>query len=97
MSEEQLKAFMEAVKADAGLQGQLKAAEDTDAVVAIAKAAGFVISSDELQRAQSEISQSEISEEELEGVTGGRGGLNPDNWPATNKGGGRSRGPDPCA
>ena len=71
MSEEQLKAFMEAVKADAGLQGQLKAAGDTDAVVAIAKAAGFVISSDELQRAQSEISQSEISEEELEGVAGG--------------------------
>ena len=41
MSEEQLKAFLEAVKADAGLQQQLKAAGDTDAVVTIAKAAGF--------------------------------------------------------
>jgi predicted ribosomally synthesized peptide with nif11-like leader len=71
MSEEQLKAFMEAVKADPGLQEQLKAAGDTDAVVAIAKAAGFLISSDELQRAQA---GQEISEEELEGVAGGGGG-----------------------
>jgi predicted ribosomally synthesized peptide with nif11-like leader len=37
MSEEQLKAFLEAVKADAGLQEKLKAAGDADAVVAIAK------------------------------------------------------------
>jgi len=41
MSEEQLKAFLEAVKADAGLQEQLKAATDPGAVVAIAKAAGI--------------------------------------------------------
>ena len=66
MSEEQLKAFLEAVKADAGLQEQLNAAVDADAVVAIAKAAGFVISAEELKRAQAE-----ISEEELEGVAGG--------------------------
>ena len=60
MSEEQLRVFMEAVKADAGLQEKLNAAGDTDAVVAIAKAAGFVISTEELaggwgQRAQAEI------------------------------------------
>jgi len=67
MSEEQLKAFLEAVKADAGLQEQLKAAGDADAVVAIAKAAGFVISAEELIRAQAE-----ISEDELEDVAGGR-------------------------
>ena len=66
MSEEQLKAFLEAVKADASLQEKLKAAGDVDAVVAIAKAAGFAISVDDLERAQSE-----ISEEELEGVAGG--------------------------
>ena len=66
MSEEQLKAFLEAVKADEGLQEKLKAAGDADAVIAIAKAAGFAISADELKKAQSE-----ISEEELEGVTGG--------------------------
>ena len=66
MSEEQLNAFLEAVKADAGLQEKLKAASDADAVVAIAKSAGFVISAEEFKRAQSE-----VSEEELEGVAGG--------------------------
>ena len=66
MSEEQLKGFEEAVKADAGLQEKLKAAGDADAVIAIAKAAGFAISADELKKAQSE-----ISEEELVGVAGG--------------------------
>ena len=68
MSEEQLRAFMEAVKADVGLQEKLNAAVDADAVVAIAKAAGFVISAEELQRGQA---GTEISEEELEGVAGG--------------------------
>ena len=68
MPEEQLKAFMEAVKADAELQEKLNSAADADAVVAIAKAAGFVISAEELQRAQEE-----VSEEELEGVAGGIG------------------------
>ena len=66
MSEEQLKAFLQAVKADAGLQEQLKAAGDADAVVAIAKAAGFVITVEEFQKAQSE-----TSDEELEGLAGG--------------------------
>jgi predicted ribosomally synthesized peptide with nif11-like leader len=66
MSEEQLKVFMEAVRADAGLQEKLNAAADAEAVVKIAKEAGFVIAADELQRAQAE-----ISEEELEGVAGG--------------------------
>ena len=71
MSEEQLKAFMEAVKADATLQEKLNAAGDADAVVAIDKEMGFVISAEELQRAQA---GQEISEEELEGVAGGGGG-----------------------
>ncbi len=66
MSEEQLKAFMKAVKADAGLQEQLKAAGDADAVVEIANSAGFAISAEELKRAQAE-----ISEDELEVVDGG--------------------------
>ena len=66
MSEEQLKAFLEAVKADAGLQEKLKAANDANAVVAIAKAAGFMISAEELKKAQAE-----ISDEELKGVAGG--------------------------
>ena len=66
MSEEQLRAFLEAVMADAGLQEKLKAVADIDAAVAIAKAAGFTISNEDLKKAQTE-----ISEEELEGVTGG--------------------------
>ena len=66
MSEEQLKAFLEKVKADTSLQQQLKAAADSDAVLAIAKDAGFSISTDDLKNAQSE-----ISEEALEGVAGG--------------------------
>jgi len=67
MSEEQLTAFLEAVRADAGLQEKLNAASDADAVVEIAKAAGFVISAEELQMAQVE-----LSDEELESVAGGR-------------------------
>ena len=71
MSEEQLKAFMEAVKEDAGLQQKLKAAGETDLVVAIAKAAGFVISAEELKTAQA--CAEELSEEQLEGVAGSSG------------------------
>ena len=71
MSEEKLKAFLEKVKADTSLQEKLKAAADNDAVVAIAKAAGFSLSADDISKAQSE-----LSEEELEGVAGG-GGCNP--------------------
>ena len=37
MSEEQLKAFLEKVKGDTGLQEKLKAAANSDAVVSIAK------------------------------------------------------------
>ena len=78
MSEEQLKAFLEKVKADTSLQEKLKAAADSDAVLAIAKEAGFNVSADDLKNAQSEIylknAQSEIfglTEEELEGAAGG--------------------------
>ena len=66
MSEEQLKAFLEKVKDDTSLQEKLKAAADANAVIAIAKEAGFSISADDLTKAQSE-----LSEEELEGVAGG--------------------------
>ena len=70
MSEEQLKAFLEAVKADPVLQEKLKAAGDGDAVVAIAKTAGFVISNEELINAHAD-----FSEEELEDVAGGGGAI----------------------
>ena len=69
MTEEQLKAFQEAVNADFGLQEQLKAAGDNDAVMAIAKAAGYLVSADLLQGFP--VLGREISEQELEGVAGG--------------------------
>ena len=64
MPEEQLKAFLEKVKGDTSLQEKLKA-EGAD-VVAIAKAAGFSISAEDLTKAQSE-----VSDEELESAAGG--------------------------
>ena len=73
MSEEQLKAFLEKVKADSSLQEKLKVAADVEAVVAIAKEVGFMFSADELKKAKSE-----ISDEELEGVAGGGCWPNPD-------------------
>ena len=66
MSEEQLKAFLEKVQVDTSLQEKLKAAANADAVTAIAKEAGFSISADDWKN-----SQSELSDEELEGVAGG--------------------------
>ncbi|KZR88711.1 Nif11-like leader peptide family natural product precursor [Synechococcus sp. MIT S9508] len=69
MSEEQLKAFLEKVKADTILQEKLKAAADNDAVVSVAKEEGFMISADDLKQSQSR--GRELSEEELEGVAGG--------------------------
>jgi len=66
MSDEQLKAFLKAVKADASLQEKLQAAGDANTVTAIAKAAGFMISAEELKKARTE-----VSEEDLEGVAGG--------------------------
>ena len=69
MSKEQLKAFLEKVKGDISLQEKLKAAADSDAVLAIAKDAGFSISAGDLKNAQSEISDAELE--------AAAGGLNP--------------------
>ena len=68
MSEEQLKAFWEAIQADTALQQKLQGGTDPDAIVAIAKEAGFSISADELKKAMESV---ELSEEQLEGVSGG--------------------------
>ena len=71
MPDDQFKAFLEAVEADAALQEkvQTEASRYADAVVAIAKEAGFGITADDVKRAQLE-----ISEDDLEGVAGGAGG-----------------------
>ena len=52
MSEEQLKAFLEAIKGDQGLQEKIKTATASEDVVAIAKTAGFSVSAEDLKRAQ---------------------------------------------
>ena len=64
MSEEQLKAFIAKVQADSSLQEQLKA-EGADRV-AIAKAAGFSITTEDLKA-----HRQNLSDDELESVAGG--------------------------
>ena len=71
MSEEQLSALLAKLKDDAGLQEKLKAAADLDAAVALAKEAGFDVSKADWLKYQSKQTL-ELSNEELEGVTGGR-------------------------
>ena len=71
MAEEQLKAFIAKVQADTSLQEQLKA-QNAD-VIAIAKAAGFVIQTSEvLDGAQA--NRANLSENELESIAGGAAG-----------------------
>jgi len=70
MSEKQLKAFLEAVKADAALSEKLKAATDADAAVAIAKEAGFEISAEVLVAGLNR-GVRQLSDAELEAVAGG--------------------------
>ena len=65
MSLEQLKAFLEKVKADTSLQEKLKAAKSPEDVVAIAKECGHEFSADKMTKL------SELNEEELEGLAGG--------------------------
>ena len=79
MSEEQLKAFLEKVKADTSLQEKLKAAASPEAAIEIAKAAGFSITAEDIQSMQS--STTELSDVELEGAAGGiRTGGCTGNW-----------------
>ena len=72
MSEEQLKAFLEKVKSDTELQEKLKAAASPEAALQIAKEAGFSITAKDIQSMQS--ATVEVSDEELEGASGGRVG-----------------------
>ena len=69
MSEEQLSAFLETVKGDTSLQEKLNGAADADAVMEIAKEAGFAITAEDIQSMQSETV--ELSDEDLEGAAGG--------------------------
>ena len=69
MSEEQLSAFLEKVKSDTSLQEKLKAAASPEAVIEIAKEAGFSITLEDIQSQQS--ATTELTDEELEGAAGG--------------------------
>jgi len=71
MSAEQLAALLAKLKDDEGLQEKLKGAADLDAALAIAKDAGFDISKADWLRYQANQTL-ELSDEELEGVAGGR-------------------------
>jgi len=72
MSEEQLAALLAKLKDDEGLQEKLKGVSDLDAVLAIAKDAGFDISKAAWLRYQA-TQTLELSDEELEGIAGGTG------------------------
>ena len=63
MTEEQLTSFLEAIKNNATLQAKLKSAADIQAVIAVAKEAGFDFSAEDLKRAVAE-----LSDEELENI-----------------------------
>jgi len=78
MSEEQLTAFWEAVEGDISLQEKLSASTDGEidtpieaaTVVAIAKEAGFTITTGDLLKADAQAIL-ELNDEELERVAGG--------------------------
>jgi predicted ribosomally synthesized peptide with nif11-like leader len=72
MSEEQLSAFLAKLKDDVGLQEKLKDAADLDAAVAMAQEAGFDVSKADWLKHQAEQTL-ELSDEELEVASGGKG------------------------
>ena len=74
MSEEQLSELLGKLKVDAGLQEKLKCAGDLDAAVAMAKEAGFDVSKADWLNHHTKQTL-ELSDEELEGVAGGKESL----------------------
>lgn len=82
MSSEQLKAFWEAVEGDTSLQKKLNASTDgeidtlieADAVIAIAKDAGFTITAGDLLRADAQAIL-ELNDDDLQEVAGGLWGI----------------------
>jgi len=75
MSAEQLTALLAKLNDDAGLREKLKGAVDLDAAVAMAQEAGFDVSkADWLKRHQANQTLVELTDAELEEVTGGAWG-----------------------
>ena len=73
MSEQQLSALLSKLNDDEALLARLKGAGDLDSAVAIGKEAGFDVSKTDWLRYQAKQAL-ELSDEELEGVAGGRAG-----------------------
>ena len=72
MSEDQLSALLAKLKKDVGLREKLQGAGDLDAAVSLAKDAGFDVSKADWLRYQAK--QSELADEDLDGVAGGIAG-----------------------
>lgn len=70
MTQSQIEAFLQAASSDTTLQNKIQAAGDPESLVEIARQAGFSISVDDIKNGQSE-----LSEEDLQGISGG-GGIN---------------------
>lgn len=70
MSDEQLSGLLARLKEDAGLREKLKTAADLDAILTIARDAGFDVSKSDWLRLQARQAL-ELSDEELEEVAGG--------------------------
>ena len=66
MSKEQLKTFLEKVKGDTTLQEKLKGVKSPEDVVSIAKEHGHEFTADKI---------TELSKEELDGVSGGNANM----------------------
>jgi len=82
MADDQFEAFIEIVAADSSLQEKLNSVADADAVVAIAKEAGFVISAEAVEGLFEKsfnyvkyLDKEELTLEQLEAVAGGRKSL----------------------
>jgi predicted ribosomally synthesized peptide with nif11-like leader len=70
MSDDQLRALLTKLEADAGLRDKLKGSADLGAAIAMAKEAGFDVTTADWLRHQAQ-NKVELSDEELEEVTGG--------------------------
>jgi predicted ribosomally synthesized peptide with nif11-like leader len=73
MSQEQLAALIAKLQEDAGLREKLKGAVDLDAAVALAQDAGLDVSKEEWLKYQQGKETKELSDAELERVSGGTG------------------------
>ena len=80
MAEDQLTAFLEAVEADAVLQEKINGVTGVDALLAIAKEAGYVFTAEDVSVLKAE---KELTDDEVADVSGGSHQYNP--WSSANR------------